>query len=306
MDHSTTKKPAVSIALCTFNGAGYLKQQIESIQSQTYDNITEIICVDDGSKDDTIEILQKCQTADSRIKVFINETNLGYIKNFEKALNLCNESFIALSDQDDLWYPNKVERLMESIENNLMVYSDTEYIDENNKKLNRKISDFRHLGVCKTCLNSVLFNGIAGHTMLIKKELIKMSIPFSPKVPHDHWISFFAAKYGSMAFVDEVLVGYRQHAENAFGGFGMGSKKKDPKIETYERLAAFAETIDDSFAYEKSIILNLKDIYKDMTFRKRVEKVHLFLKHKDELLFFKKRNRFRKTIYCFHMFCRVI
>jgi len=307
MDSHNDLNPAVSVAMCTYNGATYIGQQLESIFTQSYPNIAEIVCVDDGSTDNTIAVLEQYQKQDSRIRIVQNTSNLGYIKNFEKALTLATSPFIALADQDDIWYPKKVEKLMTTIGNRLMVYSDTEYIDEGNRKLGKKISDFRKLGECYSCLNLALFNGISGHTMIVRKELVQQAIPFSLDVPHDYWMAFFAGKYGSIAFVDEALVGYRQHTNNALGGIGTGGKKiADPYIEPFNRITAFANSLDNQFIEEKRIIEELADTFHDITFRKRFKKVRLFLKYREPLLFFKKRNKFRKLFYCFKMFWRVI
>lgn len=304
MTSFSSTNPAVAIALCTYNGDSYLEQQIDSILNQTYQNITEIICVDDGSEDNTIDILNKYKAIDSRIKVYSNENRIGYIKNFEKALTLCREEYIALSDQDDIWYPHKIERLMESIGDKLMIYSDNEYIDQDNKKLQKKMSDSRRLGACTSCLNLALFSGIPGHTMLVRKELVQLALPFSPKIPHDYWLSFFAAKYHSVAYINEQLVGYRQHNKNT--GEEISRKRSeitDKWLEIYEKLTIFAESIKETeFAKEKAFINALADNYIDLSYKKRLRKVRIFIQNKETLLFFKKKNRIQKWIYCLKMF----
>jgi glycosyltransferase involved in cell wall biosynthesis len=298
--------PAVAIALCTYNGDRYLEQQIDSILSQTYKNITEIICVDDGSKDNTLNILNKYKVLDSRIKVYSNEVRIGYIKNFEKALTLCGAEYIALSDQDDIWHPHKIEWQMASIGDKLMIYSDNEYIDQNNNKLHKRMSDSRKLGACTSCLNLALFSGIPGHTMLVRKELVQLALPFSPKIPHDYWLAFFAAKYQSVAYIDKQLVCYRQHAKNT--GEEISRKRSEITnkwLEVYEKLTIFAESIKEpDFAKEKEIIHTLADNYINLSYRKRLRKVMIFIQHKDLFLFFKKKNRIQKWIYCLKMFWR--
>jgi Glycosyltransferases involved in cell wall biogenesis len=308
MISSSTTNPAVAIALCTYNGDSYLEQQIDSILGQTYQNITEIICVDDGSQDSTIHILNKYKALDSRFKVYSNENRIGYIKNFEKALSLCKEEYIALSDQDDIWYPHKIERLIESIEDKLMIYSDNEYIDQDNNKLHKRMSDSRKLGICTSCLNLALFSGIPGHTMLVRKELIQLALPFSPKIPHDYWLAFFAAKYHSVAYINEQLVGYRQHNKNTGEEISRKrSKIADKWLEVYEKLTIFAESIKEpEFAKERAIFNALADNYINLSYRKRFCKVMIFIQNKESLLFFKKKNRIQKWIYCFKMFWSAI
>lgn len=298
----------VSVALCSYNGAKYIEQQVRSIQQQSYPHISEIICVDDRSTDDTVALLKTMQEVDHRIKIVVNDTNLGYIRNFEKALSLCSSPFIALSDQDDIWYPTKVEKLVNAIGIHPMVYSDTEYIDEKDQRTGGKMSDFRLLGAPTSCLNFIFFNGIAGHTMLIRKELLEVSIPFNKVVPHDYWLAFQAAKTGGVAFVDEPLVGYRQHTANVLGGIGSGKRVKSNKYEFfYQRLVTFAAALDDErFSFEKRLVLDLATTLKNRSIYQRIKKVILFYQHRNELLFFKKRTYCSQLVFCIKMFFKAI
>src|SRR5882762_9584184 len=97
-----TQTPLVSIAICTYNGARFIRPLLQSITDQSYDDL-EIIIVDDCSQDGTFDILNTFQEADRRVKLYRNEQNLGYVKNFEKAIDLCTGEYIALCDQDDIW-----------------------------------------------------------------------------------------------------------------------------------------------------------------------------------------------------------
>ena len=96
----------VSIAMATYNGEKYLKEQLDSIYAQTYKDIEVIVC-DDCSSDKTVEILDEYKEKYG-LKYYINEKNLGFKKNFEKAISLCSGDFIALADQDDIWIENKI------------------------------------------------------------------------------------------------------------------------------------------------------------------------------------------------------
>src|ERR1700748_3070750 len=97
-----SKQPLVSVAMCTYNGEKYIRQQLDSILNQTWRNL-EIVIVDDGSSDDTFAIISEYAEKDSRIKCFKNEVNLGFNKNFEHAVELTTGDYIAISDQDDIW-----------------------------------------------------------------------------------------------------------------------------------------------------------------------------------------------------------
>jgi len=124
-------EPLVSIALCTYNGDTYISSQLDTIINQTYGNI-EIIVVDDGSTDNTLPILKHYEET-GKIKLYRNNTNLGFIKNFEKAISLCTGDYIALSDQDDLWELNKIELLVNTIGENMLIFSDSEFIGRENR-----------------------------------------------------------------------------------------------------------------------------------------------------------------------------
>src|SRR5690606_18169426 len=108
------------IALCTYNGGKYLIEQLDSLVKQDYPNI-EIIIVDDCSKDTTLSILNSYSLHYPNIKIHVNENNLGYKKNFEKAIQLCNGEYIALSDQDDIWKLDKISKLINSIEKSVLI-----------------------------------------------------------------------------------------------------------------------------------------------------------------------------------------
>ena len=130
MTEPTNKKPLVSIPLAAFNGASYISQQISSILCQSVANF-ELIIIDDCSTDGTCEIV-KNYLSDPRITLSVNTTNLGYKRNFEKAIKKCKGEFIALADQDDIWHPDKLAILLDNIASNDLIHSDAELIDGDN------------------------------------------------------------------------------------------------------------------------------------------------------------------------------
>jgi glycosyltransferase involved in cell wall biosynthesis len=308
----------VSVVMCTYNGGKFLVKQLESILDQTYSNLTEVICVDDGSTDDTLFILKDYAENDSRIKIFINESNLGYIKNYEKAFTLATKPYIAIADQDDIWFPNKISLLMAAIENNLMVYSDNLYIDSEDNSTGRQFSHCRYLRECTSCLNFIMTNGISGHTALINRELLKYALPFNKDIPYDYWLAFHAVQYGKIPYVNEPLVGYRQHDNNVIGALGLTKKeKKERKLrqnestsgidisENYNRVILFANAVNDNLKLEKQVLMELSETYHNLTFKTRLKRVKLFWKNKDQLIFFKKRNQLRKAFFCLKMFWKI-
>jgi glycosyltransferase involved in cell wall biosynthesis len=201
----------VSIAMCTYNGEAYISKQLTSILAQTYTNL-EVIVVDDRSSDKTIEIIKSFQINDNRIKLYQNATTFGFNKNFEKAITLCTGNYIAISDQDDLWLEQKIERLMHCIGSYEMVYANSARIDENDNLLpglildpNRKITDFIRYE------NVLLENFVTGHNLLFKKEAANKFLPFPEKGFYDWWMGFVMLYENKLTYCNEILTHYRIH-----------------------------------------------------------------------------------------------
>jgi glycosyltransferase involved in cell wall biosynthesis len=203
-------KALVSIALCTYNGEAYLREQLESIVNQSYSQL-ELIAIDDCSTDNTLSILKEYEANYPFIQVFENPENLGYIRNFEKTLRLCSGEFIALSDQDDIWDLHKIEKQIKAIGNHLMIYHDSEFIDENGQLLNKKMSDIMNLYHGDQPETFLFFNCISGHSVFMKKALRDELLPFPNAYFHDWWMGYVATNLGSIDCIDEPLVKYRQH-----------------------------------------------------------------------------------------------
>jgi glycosyltransferase involved in cell wall biosynthesis len=306
MEEPKNQQTAVSIALCTYNGECFLKEQLESILNQDYNNINEIVCVDDNSTD-TWSILKEYAEKYPVFRIFRNVENLGFIKNYEKAITLTSNSLIAISDQDDFWHSNKISKLVNAIGNNLMVYSDNNYIDLNGKSVGIKFSDKRNLVATTSCLNFALFNAISGHTILFNQNLLQYSLPFPIEIPYDFWLSFQASQRESIQVVKKTLVDYRQHQNNTIGALGLKNSEKEESSfdilgDTEIRTRIFAKNILPHLIKEKHILEQLSNSYADKSFKMRTKRIVLFWQNRDSLLLFKKRNVIFKLIYCFKAF----
>lgn len=203
----------ISIALCTYNGEQFLRAQLDSIVAQSIGN-WEVLAVDDVSNDGTWDILQTYAARDDRFKLFRNEKNLGYNENFQKALGLCGGEYIAICDQDDIWHADKLKRQLEGIGNSLLIYHDSEFIDEAGNTLGLKISDKFNFYRGSSPEAFLYQNCVSGHSILMQKELVPKALPFPQGFHYDHWLAFVAAGTGSVDFVGDVLVRYRQHERN--------------------------------------------------------------------------------------------
>ena len=207
---SRENKPLVSIALCTYNGEQYLGEQLESLITQSYANL-EVVVVDDCSTDGTVALLTKYSMQDQRLKMFSNQTNLGYSRNFEKAISLCTGEFIALCDQDDIWNADKIEILLREIGDNILIYHDSEFIAEDGSLMNKRMSEVVNFYSGNDPSVFLFFNCVSGHSVLFRKKLVEHILPFTPGVFYDAWIAFSAVNIGSVNFIPDRLVKYRQH-----------------------------------------------------------------------------------------------
>lgn len=205
--------PLISVALCTYNGSAFLREQLDSVIAQRYAH-WELVVVDDCSTDSTRAILEEYAGNDARICLHYNQQNLGYNKNFEKALGLCQSDLIAICDQDDIWHPDKLEKQVQLIGDHTLVYHDSEFVNAQGQSMNRRISDklnFYRGGAPEVFM---FLNCVSGHSILLKKEVLQKSLPFPDNFHYDQWLAFNATCLGSIDFVPEALVKYRQHSSN--------------------------------------------------------------------------------------------
>jgi glycosyltransferase involved in cell wall biosynthesis len=209
MRESKSDLPLISVVLCTYNGERFLLEQLRSIEEQTYPTL-EIIISDDASTDGTKDILSKYEKC-AGFKVFYQAENLGYIKNFEFALNKANGAFIALCDQDDVWLPHKIETLFKCFENEWLVYSDSLLVNEYGESLGKKLSSIRNMYSGRETKSFFLFNVVWGHALMIRREILSTALPIPEGIPHDIWLAYKAATITGIKYCDQVLTHYRQH-----------------------------------------------------------------------------------------------
>lgn len=208
-------KPLVSIALATYNGEKFIRQQMDSLLAQDYPNL-EIVVSDDCSQDSTWEVLQNYALKDNRIKLLPGEKNVGYVNNFIRVFMACKGELISPCDQDDIWYPNKISRLVAEMGDASLIYCDNRFIDESNNPLGIKFSDtVKSMISGNDCRNFLFYNSISGHAMLFRKNLLDMIDDLASVYYIDWLIAFCAAEYGYISYLDEVLVDWRQHSASA-------------------------------------------------------------------------------------------
>lgn len=257
----------ISVAMCTFNGAKYLQEQLASILNQTL-LPSEIIISDDGSSDGTLEIIESfwsqknesfSRAADVSLTVIKNPLSLGVTKNFEQALLACHHPIIALSDQDDIWQPDKLEKLLPLFEQDpelLFIFTDSRLVDAIGKPLG--VTSFQALVVSeseRTALTTgnsqAVFlrrNLATGATVLLRRDLLDFAAPFPAEWIHDEWLALVASFAGHVHMTDECLIDYRQHGNNQIGMKKPGlrhyvGRLVFPRTERNARLFARAQTM---------------------------------------------------------------
>lgn len=211
-------EPLVSIALCTYNGAAYLRAQLDSLRAQTLMPL-EIVAVDDGSSDQTCAILREYASQDRRFRCYENPRNLGPTGCFERAMSLCRGGFIAPCDQDDIWHPDKLARLLARIGSCDVSYCDSQYIDGSGRLSHRRISDGRAMLSGAVATPFLLANSISGHAMLLRRDLFERARPFPDSVYYDWWLALCAAGRNGIQYVQAPLVRFRRH-QDAYSSMG--------------------------------------------------------------------------------------
>ena len=212
----------ISIAMATYNGEKFIKEQIKSIQRQIIQDFELVIC-DDCSNDETCTIIEEFCRSDKRIRLYKNEYSLGFKKNFAKAISLCKGDFIALSDQDDVWYENHLSELCSVLitSGKSLAVCDSDMVDSDCKPLN--MTNFNWMSFDRVNASELemadsitLWRGmLTGMNMMFTKEFKKILLPMPDGCNyHDVWISLLACFIGGICIINKPLSAYRRHGFN--------------------------------------------------------------------------------------------
>ncbi|MEK6277758.1 MAG: glycosyltransferase [Actinomycetota bacterium] len=225
--------PRIAICMATFNPPPELfRRQVESIREQTWPDWTCLIC-DDDSRPDARELIAEVVGDDPRFQVETAPRRLGVYRNFERALYSvpADAELVALADQDDRWYPEKLEVLAEQLETGAtLAYSDSRIVDEDGGVVSptfwtTRSNNHTNLG------RLVLVNSITGAASLFRRELLEAVLPFPPPAQdslHDHWIGMVAMSLGKVAYMDRPLYDYVQH-RGAVQGHSRSTNPRHPE-----------------------------------------------------------------------------
>lgn len=216
----------IDVLMATYNTSiNYLRLQINSILNQTYKNIKLIISDDCSTKKEVLEILKEYEKKDSRIKLYFQDKNLGYTKNFEFLLQKSSANYISFSDHDDIWYSNKLEESIKVLKERDvdLIYCDAKQIDENGKVLHNSYLKYKNLPIindmCNKEILAVSRHFAIGCSQLFTKKVKELLLPYTENAMAHDWNSvYIASRLKGVYCIDKPLFEYRIHSNNAFGG----------------------------------------------------------------------------------------
>lgn len=285
-----------SIVMAVYNGQKYIKKQLVSIKDQTR-QIDEVIIIDDCSTDDSPKIVAKFIEENHLVNWQLkeNKRNLGYIGNFKKGLSLATGDIIFLCDQDDVWKLNKIEKMVNILENHQNIYSlaaSFEFINQKDEKFNivnqknksnNNLIDF----VVDSKLTEIDLkyllrcNFSQGCTMAIRKKIVKEYLNvFSNTIPHDWALNLIAAVHHGCYYLDEKLIEYRIHNENTIGLDFIEDSVIDEKSKRTKNRLSYLEAELDKTEYILSFNLKIDDYKMCLENKKYLSDRIVYLKEK--------------------------
>jgi glycosyltransferase involved in cell wall biosynthesis len=223
----SSRQDRISVALCTYNGERFLDQQLASITKQTRLPDELVVC-DDRSTDRTVAMVREfAATASFPVRIFENERNLGYAANFERAIRICEGNLIALSDQDDIWYPIRLQRSEQEFSAHPqagLVFSDADVINDNDQLAGATL--WQRLGFAGKRERDLLAGQyivlakhrfVTGATVMFRASLRDRLLPIGEGWIHDEWIALIAAAFSDLRPIDQPLIRYRIHDSQQVG-----------------------------------------------------------------------------------------
>lgn len=225
----------ISVALCTHNGAHFLREQVRSICLQSLPPV-EIVLSDDASTDGSVDVVRAAvaECAAERparpvaLRIFENRPALRVVKNFEQAIRACTSELIALSDQDDIWLPDRLAQMAPLFgrdPNLLLLHTDARLVDADRRDLGHTL--FHALEVTPSEIERIhggnafdVFlrrNLVTGATTVFRRSLLEHALPLPIEWVHDEWLGIIASAIGRVDLLEQPLIDYRQHQSNQIG-----------------------------------------------------------------------------------------
>lgn len=297
----------IDILLSTYNGEDFLREQLDSILSQN-EHSWRLLIRDDASSDATVEVIKEyCEKHPDTI-TFITDSEtspLGPAQSFNRLLNKSKAPYVMFSDQDDVWLPEKIEKMlsvmkdMELASNGsvpILLHSDLEVVNENLKNiadsfikknnLNPEIIDVKYLS---------LRNSVTGCSMMCNRSLLDLTLPIPDHaIMHDWWFAITASAFGRIEFISQSLVKYRQHSSNYYGATNRTKiLKKSFRFNKYRikvklislQVDAFLNTYGDQLSNEeeKEYLAKFAELH-NLSFLKKREVIWKYHRHCQPLI----------------------
>ena len=197
----------ISVCIATYNGEKYIREQLDSILKQLGEN-DEVIISDDGSKDNTLDIIESLN--DNRIIILHNQGQHGFTHNFENAIKNAKGDVIFLSDQDDVWTDDKVSSFLEVIKPGHLIISDA-WVCSGNLEKRQRLSEVRSFK--RTYVENLYKGMFLGSTMAFTKESLSYFLPIPNVLGHDMWFALLSSLENKLIYLDKPLLLYRRHEE---------------------------------------------------------------------------------------------
>ncbi len=262
----------IHIVLATYNGEAFLREQLESILANDFQDIKIEIC-DDGSTDGTIQIAEEYEKQYEFISLHRNEKNLGYVMNFMAGIQRSESPYVMLCDQDDIWHSDKIRKTFERMkeleqkegeQKPLLVFTDAMNFEHESGKELGKFHESSHLDATKTdTAHLFMENKCIGCSIMVNGAIRDYlgELPKEIRV-HDWWLALICSHFGKISYLDESTLQYRQHNGNMIGGSGffayvkkrIGNLKEQRAavVATYEQGKAFYDMFGKQLPKEKA------------------------------------------------------
>ncbi len=294
--------PLISIVMATYNGEKYLREQVDSLLAQSYPSL-EFVFVDDASSDASLAILQEYALRDSRIRFISNPVNQGLLATFETGIRASKGEMIALSDQDDVWMPEKISLLAGAIDSHSLIYADSALTNAAGT-VTGKFSDRNHLCDYPTALHYVFGTKAMGHAMLFKREIIDIALPFPDYVGHDYILGFAAAALKGVSYFPATLVNYRQHSSNTMGAdLSKGKKNYNTREERNARIVKRLNLLAERCptGKDREILQDLAQDFASSGIAARIRRFLTVAKHHRAMLAYKGKSTLGSFFYSFKL-----
>lgn len=281
----------ISVALCTYNGSRFIRDQIRSICLQSLPP-NEIVLSDDASTDDCVlmaratleNVLRDHPCLHIELRVVKNRLSLGVTKNFEQAVMLCHGDLVALCDQDDVWHPKRLARMVSEFQRRpdlLLLHTDARLVGAGGEDLKESLFDALEV---RTSEISRIHGGqafdiflrrnlVTGATTLFRKSLLGSAFPFPTEWLHDEWLAIIASSVGRVDVHEGRLIDYRQHENNQIGA------QRETFIQKVKRALTSRGTTHTERAIKTQILLDRLLMLGDQVALEVIEKVKGKIEH---------------------------